>query len=109
MELRDFISRTLQDVIGGVQDAQNVIKDGEIVPTLNEGHFDNLSSGLTSYQSVEFELSVTTVEKEGSEAKLSVMAAIAGGHVKGDSSNSSGHVAKLAFKVSIKLPKNSSK
>ncbi len=109
MELRDFISRTLQDIIGGVQDAQSEINDGEIVPTLNENHFDNLSSGLTSYQSVDFELSVTTIEKEGSEAKLSVMAAIAGGHVKGDSSNSSDHVAKLAFKIPIKLPKSNPK
>ena len=106
MELRNFISQTLKDIVGGIQDAQSEISDGEIVPKLNETNFSHLASGLTSYQTVDFELSVTTIEKEGSEAKLSVVAAVIGGHVKGDSSNSSDHVAKLAFKVPVKLPQN---
>ncbi len=104
MELRNFVKETLKDIVGGVQDAQNEIDGALIVPQLSESHFDNLQTGMTSYQTIDFEVSVTTVEKEGSEAKLNVVAAIIGGHVKGDSSNSFDHVAKLAFKVPVKLP-----
>ena len=106
MELKNFIKETLKDIIGGVREAQSEIEHGEIVPTLNEKSYTNLETGLTSYQTIEFEVSVNTVEKEGSEAKLNVVAAVIGGSIKGDSSNSSGHVAKLAFKVPIRFSRS---
>ena len=63
-----------------------------------------METGLTSFQAIDFEVSVNAVEKEGSEAKLSVVAAVVGGHVKGDSSNIAEHTATLSFKVPIKMP-----
>ncbi|MDB4257247.1 hypothetical protein N9818_00165 [Arcobacteraceae bacterium] len=105
MELKNFIKEALKDVMDGVKEAQSEIKHGEIIPPINEETLQNVSSGFTSYQTIDFEVSVTTVEKEGSEAKLSVVAAVIGGHVKGDSSNTSGHVAKLGFKVPIRFSK----
>ncbi len=36
MELRVFVKETLKDILGGVKDAQQEIKEGEIVPVLNE-------------------------------------------------------------------------
>jgi len=106
MELKNFIKEALKDIIHGVQEAQNEIKDGEIVPSINEETFTNVSTGFTSYQTIDFEVSVNTIEKEGTEAKLNVVAAVIGGHVKGDSTNTSGHVAKLGFKVPIRFSKN---
>ena len=104
MELRTFIKETLKDVLGGIHDAQEEIEHGEVVPRLNEEGWKGLETGLTSFQAIDFEVSVNAVEKEGSEAKLSVVAAVIGGHVKGDSSNVAEHTAKLSFKIPIKLP-----
>jgi len=107
MELRDFVKSSLRDIIGGVSDAQKEIEDGAVVPPINESTFSNVESGVTSYQTIAFEVSVNTVEREGSEAKLNVVAAVIGGSVGGNSSNDSAHAAKLSFKVPVRFPKSS--
>jgi hypothetical protein len=106
MELRTFVKQTLKDILSGVSDAQQEIEQGQIVPSINEQGWEGLKTGLTSYQVIAFEVSVNAVEKEGSEAKLSVVAAVIGGNVKGDSSSIAEHTAKLAFKIPVKLPTN---
>ncbi|MEZ8057221.1 hypothetical protein [Vibrio splendidus] len=108
MELRDFIKSSLKDIIGGVTDAQNEIEKGEIVPKINESSFSFLQSDISSVQAIEFEVAVNTIEREGSEAKLNVVAAVIGGSVGGNSSNDSTHAAKLSFKVPVRFPKSSS-
>jgi len=104
MELRNFIKETLKDVLGGIHDAQQEIENGEIVPALNEDGWKGLETGLTSYQAIDFEVSVNAVEQEGSEAKLNVVAVVIGGGISGDSSSTAEHTAKLSFKIPIKLP-----
>lgn len=104
MELRNFIKETLKDVLGGIQDAQKEIEQGQIVPALNEKGWKGLETGLTSYQIIDFEVSVNAVEKEGSEAKLNVVAGFIGGGVAGNSTNSEGHTAKLNFKIPVRFP-----
>ncbi|MDU9406349.1 hypothetical protein RTH74_01950 [Pseudomonas sp. zfem001] len=106
MELRTFVKETLKDIIGGVQDAQREIESGKIVPVLNEETWNGLQTGLTSIQAVSFEVSVNAVEREGSEAKLNVVAAVIGGGVRGDSSTASEHTAKLSFKIPVQYPKS---
>ncbi|CAK4074085.1 hypothetical protein [Vibrio sp. 16] len=103
MELRTFISETLKDIMGGVHDAQTEVEFGEIVSHTNE-NLSVIETGLTSFQSIDFEVSVNVVENAGSEAKLNVVAAVINGNVKGNSSNSSGHSAVLNFKVPVKMP-----
>jgi len=102
MELRNFIKEALKDIMGGVADAQKEIADGVVVPPTADS-FKSVETGISNIVPVEFEVTVTTDEKAGSEAKLSVVAAVVGGHVKGDSSNASGHVGKLSFKVPVKF------
>jgi hypothetical protein len=109
MELKNFIKETLKDIIVGIQEAQREIEGGIIVPTVNESNYGNVQTGFTSYQKIDFEVTVNAVEQEGSEAKLSIVAAVIGGHVKGDNSNSSGHAAKLKFSIPIKLPAGNKK
>lgn len=104
MELKVFIKETLRDIVGGIQEAQDEISGGVIVPTVIEQNYSAAQTGFTSYQKIDFEVTVNAVEKEGSEAKLNVVAAVIGGHVKGDNSSTSGHAAKLRFTVPIKLP-----
>jgi len=104
MELRTFIKETLKDILGGIHDAQQELEQGKIVPSLNEKGWKGLETGLTSYQVIDFVVSVNAVEQEGSEAKLTVVAAIIGGGVKGESSTVAEHTAKLAFKIPVRLP-----
>ena len=108
MDLRDFIKQALLDIIGAVQDAQEHITAGEIVPPVSNS-FHSVEIGISHVQPVEFDVSVTTDNKSGSEAKLSVVAAVVGGHVKGQSNTSTGHVANLKFKIPIGLPQKNAK
>lgn len=103
MNLRDFIKQALSDIVGAVQDAQKEIADGEIVPAVSSS-FKSVETGISHIQPVEFDVSVSADATSGSEAKLSVVAAVIGGNVKGQSNASSGHVANLKFKIPVKLP-----
>jgi hypothetical protein len=106
VELRTFIKETLKDILGGVSDAQQEIKSGSVVPELNEQNWTGLETGLTSFQAIDFEVSVNAVEQQGSEAKLNVVAAIIGAGVKGNSSAGSEHTAKLKFRIPVQYPKS---
>ena len=106
MELKTFIKETLKDVLGGIYEAQQEITHGQVVPALNEEGWKGLETGLTSFQAIDFEVSINAVEQEGNEAKLNVVAAVIGGSVGGDSSSTAEHTAKLNFKIPVKLPRN---
>jgi hypothetical protein len=103
MELREFISTALLDIIQGVTDAQAKTEKGTIVPPVKQT-YKSVDAGISELTTVEFEVTVKTDERQGSEAKLSVVAAVIGGGVKGESGSSSGHAAKLTFRVPIRLP-----
>jgi hypothetical protein len=64
----------------------------------------SVDSGISELTNVQFEVTVKIDERMGPEAKLSVVAAVVGGAVKGESGSSSGHAAELAFRVPIRLP-----
>ena len=102
MDLRDFISTALLDIIAGVKDAQAKTETGVIVPAVRQD-YKSVETGISELTSVEFEVSVRSVEKAGSEARLSVVAAIVGGRVKGESGSATGHVARLTFRFPIRL------
>ncbi|MCR4346292.1 MAG: hypothetical protein NUV55_03660 [Sulfuricaulis sp.] len=104
MELRQFVSRALCDIVNGIKDAQQETDKGTIVPKVASS-FKAVETGISDLTAIEFEVTVKTDERAGSEAKLSVVAAIVGGSVKGESGNSSGHAAKLSFRVPVKLPR----
>lgn len=103
MELRKFISQSLVDIIGGVQDAQESTRTGCVIPVV-VNNFKAVDSGISEVQVVDFEVSVRADQRAGSEAKLSVAAAVIGGGVKGESGKSGGHVATLKFRVPIRFP-----
>jgi hypothetical protein len=104
MELRKFVSTALCDIVNGVKDAQEEVGPGVIVPPVADS-FKAVEAGISDLTSIQFEVTVKSDERAGSEAKLSVVAAVIGGSVKGDSGTTSGHAAKLTFKVPIKLPR----
>jgi hypothetical protein len=106
MDLREFISQALLDVIGAVQDAQKRSPLGTIVPAGISTTISAIQAGVSHLQSVDFEVTVRADEHSGSEARLSVVAAVVGGGVKGDSNKSGGHAATLKFRVPVRLPES---
>jgi hypothetical protein len=102
MELRQFISKALSDIIGAVQDVDKAAP-GTVVTSGVSTTAEFVQLGVTHLQSVDFEVTVRADEQSGSEAKLSVVAAVIGGAVKGESGKSGGHSATLRFKVPIRL------
>jgi hypothetical protein len=105
MELRKFISTALADIVNGVQDAQAEVGSGIVVPEVSKS-IKAVKAGISEFTAIQFEVTVKSDERAGSEAKLSVVAAVIGGSVKGDSGSSSGHAATLSFSVPVRLPKS---
>ncbi|MBN8745841.1 MAG: hypothetical protein J0I24_16355 [Thiomonas arsenitoxydans] len=105
MDLQDFVSQALGDIVNGVKKAQGLTGPGIICPDGLETD-DALKVGISTISAVEFQVSVRSDERTGSEAKLSVVAAIVGGHVKGGSGSNSGHVATLSFRVPVRFPRS---
>lgn len=105
MELKNFIKEAIKDIIGAVEESQNEIKSGEVVPYAGT-EYKAIELGINDIQVIEFEVTVSADEKEGSAAKLSVVAAVIGGSVQGKSDSSIGHAAKLKFYIPVRLPKS---
>lgn len=103
MELRAFVARALCDIINGVSDAQKDTKPGTIVPPIKRTH-QAVEAGVSDLTTVEFEVTVKADERAGKEARLSVVAAVVGGGISGERGSSSGHAARLSFRVPIVYP-----
>jgi hypothetical protein len=103
MDLKDFVSTALVDIIEGIKTAQAKTDRGTIVPSIRQ-NLKSIDAGISKFTSVEFEVAVQSEQKSGSKARLSVGAAIIGGAVAGESNTAAGHVAKLKFRVPVRLP-----
>lgn len=101
MILRDFISKSLLDIMGALGEVEKQTPGTIITGFTTTPEF--VKMGVTQIQSVEFEVMVRADEQSGSEAKLNVVAAIVGGNVKGESGKAEGHSATLRFRVPINL------
>ena len=106
MELKDCVKESIKNIMDGVSEAQTEVSDGKVASRFASVSLGWYESGLSNRQLIDFEVSVNAVEKEGSEAKLNVVAAVVGGGIKGDSSTSSSHTAKLHFKVPVEFPES---
>ena len=95
MELRTFITQAIIDIIGGVQDAQDQVEDGIVVPRDEQ----KLAS-----QIIEFEVVVGSVESNGVEAKAGALIGVLGLGGSGKNSHDSTNHSTIKVKVPIKLP-----
>lgn len=102
MELQSFISKALTDIFAGIEEAQEKLPLGAIVPAVSD-NFESVKTSISEVQAVDFEVVVRAEESTGSEAKLNVVAAFVGGGVAGQSCAGGGHTATLKFKVPVKL------
>lgn len=105
IELKDFISKTLRDILHGVKDAQCQLggcQEGMVAPEYGQGYTqrDLHQAGQGVVQSVEFEVSVKAHAEQGSigQAKISVV------NFGGERSRKHEHAATLRFKIPLLLP-----
>lgn len=104
MELRKFISKTLEDILLGAKEAQDAVAGshvGTVAPFVPERPPMNVPQHITCFQNVSFEIVVTVEEKAGSEATISVLSALVNGRLKGNSANDAAEHSKITFAVPI--------
>ena len=104
MELRNFISATLLDIVGGVKDAQEKSDPNTIIPDVPRNE-KTVQAGTNDLQTIEFEVTVNADERSGTETKINVVTAFLGGSTKAGSDRAGGHAATLKFRIPICLPK----
>lgn len=112
MELKDFISGTLIQIIEGVSEAQNYAAENNTKvnpPNLtlikagsNDIYCDTSNSKYA--QIVDFDVAITTSDESSGKAGIGIFVGPVGigGQTKSDQSNSS--VSKLKFSVPVLLP-----
>ena len=107
MKLQDFVRDTLVQIVTGVQEAQEGLKDStaKINPQLYGATQDKiLSHEGYSVDMLNFDVALT-VEK-GTETKggIAVVAGFFGAGSQGKSEDHSGTVSRVSFKVPMTLP-----
>jgi len=115
MDLKDFVKNTLVQIIDGVIEAENELeKKGATVNPIG-GHFDQKQLGGRTWsfkdgitETVEFDVALTSSEKEGTSAGIGVLLGSINLGTKGASEESITSVTRIKFSVPILLPKGKS-
>jgi hypothetical protein len=102
MELQVFISKALAGIFAGIETAQKAMPVGAIVPAVNSD-FESVKTGISELQTVDFEVVVRVDESKGTEAKLTVAAALVGGFLRGNSHTDERHTTKLKFRIPVRF------
>lgn len=111
MELKDFVSEALVQIVRGVAQAQNELKGtgARVSPrmrstdkshTIGEAEMD----GGQPVSHVEFDVLVTAAEGTGSKGTVGVVVGVLGLGTQAQSEAKSGQESRIKFKVPLLLP-----
>jgi len=113
MDLKEFISETLSQIVSGVKGAQESAKrhGAEINPELfgnvqelaKEGIVQTNSGGSTTI--VEFDVALTVTEGTGTKGGIGVFTGMVNLGSSGQSKSENISVSRVQFKVPLALPK----
>ena len=111
IELKQFVTATLVQIIEGVRDAQEAAAEagGKVNPVLPAAgkriSADGLRDNDHSYSRlVEFDIAITSAEETGSHAGIKVFLAGLGGGAGGQSAKQDSSVTRIKFPVPVFLP-----
>lgn len=113
LELKDFISRVIVDIVEGINDANSKLsgKDALVSPALvHERQMINRNGALPHVERIHFDVALTASESSSEEINASggvgvkVLSAKLEG--KGEQGESSSTVSRIQFSVPIILPQN---
>ena len=111
MDLREFVSETLTQIVEGVKSAQS--KAAESGATVNPairasaelaGKQDFLPTGAGYAQSVQFDVALTVTEGTGTKGGIGVFAGAINLGSSGQSHDESSSVSRVKFSVLLALP-----
>lgn len=113
MELKDFVSDTLTQIIEGVKAARNAAGESD---ALVAPHIDPLQSHLEEHgmvpagdrvaQIVNFNVALTVTEGSGTKGGIGVVAGAINLGSAGQSRSSNSTVSRVQFSVPVALPTN---
>jgi hypothetical protein len=111
MQLEQFLSETLQQILRGISDAQSSAASfgGVINPGLDPLHagpiegFIRTGGGLL-VQIVSFDIALTATESTGTRGGVGVVTGMFNLGSAGNSQDSSGTVSRVQFSVPVSLP-----
>ena len=102
MNLREFVSETLEQLIGAIKDARDNVgdSDGAVVPTFTT------SGGIEvpRLQEIDFDVAVTVVDEKTRKKGAGIVIAGFGVGASGDEGTRNTTVSRIQFKVPVILP-----
>jgi hypothetical protein len=115
IELQEFVSQALIQIIAGVKQAQTTIgkNGGEINPLFrrinpNDTHLIGWSGDANiidvTIAPIEFDLALTTSVGDGTKAGIGVFSGLFGAGVQSQMSNTELQLSRIKFSVPISLP-----
>ncbi len=107
MELQQFVTETLIQIVEGVQDAKADVRSagGEINPELMSAGKDQMvSTSNRMVQLVDFDVAVTVSEGTGTKGGGGIFVGAFGLGAQGESTAASSSVSRIKFQVPISLP-----
>lgn len=111
MELEDFISQVLGQIVAGIRKAQSAESGAFIVPGGDGGHeyashARVSSSARLKSTIVDFDIALTVEESKKSSGEGGVKVAGIGGSLTGESSSKDTRVSRIQFAVPLLLPES---
>jgi hypothetical protein len=113
MQLQEFIKETLVQIATGVAEAQEALKEREVVinprrhmlMTSSQGQRENtIHQG--GVQRVSFDVAVTTTQSEKGVTTAGIVVGWVGLGAKGEDAASSGSVSRIKFDIPVVLPQS---
>lgn len=112
MELKDFISQTLSQIIEGVTDAKDLAKqhDAQINPSISSSHAELGKQGMLfsingAVQIVKFDVALTITEGSGTKGGIGIFSGAINLGSSGESQSQNVSVSRVQFSVPISLPR----
>ncbi|MBP6260958.1 MAG: hypothetical protein KA361_00855 [Chromatiaceae bacterium] len=112
MDLKEFVSQTLLQIIEGVHECQEQAKafGAEVNPHLNSTHTEMgkqniLWAGGRPAQIVQFDVALTVIEGTGTKGGIGIFAGAINLGSSGQSQSESSIVSRIKFGVPMVLPK----
>ena len=97
MDIKEFVSDTLKQIIDGVVDAQEYAKNEEAVVAPYHNYQKNIS----------FDVAVTVDESKQKESKAGITVWSIGAGVGGKTESSSSTISRIKFEIPVELPQGS--
>ncbi len=106
MELKEFITSTLKQIIQGVADAQSFARENHSRVNPSHRNPSGYKSEGTSYhtETIEFDVAVTTTEGTDTSGKISIATGILNLGSGGASSAEKQSINRIKFSVPVELP-----